>query len=357
MYLRTSTAAITTLALAFSLGACGDATGTGDIGFEPAPVESAVDALVSPVQVIGGPTAAVRSAFPTLEQEGLSYDRASLTALEQFFVRAGFDGPGVATDLVFPTALRGETFVLNELDGEWTADSTRTDAPSTGVRVIWYTVDVTGQPLVPLEEQGHVDLTDEDAGEPLSQLGIRMVSTSESGSLVLAELTEAREASDATQWSEHFESEGYYGGGVEVINFTVVSDASGDSTSGDQDFDFTITMDGPEALYTLNISGTETGANGVIQQNVVATVILNSLVTELDLDITVDESGGQSGGGTVSHDGGVSARVTISGNDFSYTDADGASLPSSQDAAIDSLVRTLYLAGLSVFVEMPLLML
>ncbi|HET6836976.1 MAG TPA: hypothetical protein VFH24_02975 [Gemmatimonadales bacterium] len=71
--------------------------------------------------------------------------------------------PGQALAAV-PPEVAGKTFIYDPVTGSYAA-STRTGAPSNGVRFILYAVDpVSYMPVEPLTETGHVDLTDLSAG-------------------------------------------------------------------------------------------------------------------------------------------------------------------------------------------------
>lgn len=355
MYPRVRVKVISALLLALPLIGCDSGTeprGTlGDLN--PGEVESAVNDLMTPIQGMAAPTTAVKSAFPTLTEQGLTFDRADQPALEGIPARTVPDGTLVAPDVVIPLEIQGRTFAYDTAAAGWAVDSTRTDAPADGVRVIWYRTDPSGRLLVG-EEAGYVDLTDEDDGGSSSAIGIRMVATTDSGTVAIAEITESLALSDS---SEDFGALGYYGGGTERIDFSLTSYAATDTATGDHEFAVVVDLDGPAASYTLDITGTETGATGAVEQNVLASVNMNGVTTELDLDLAVDETGSQSGTGTLSHDNTERARITVEENDFGYTDADGEALDAGQAGELDSLVRVLFLAGLEILTRMPLLFL
>jgi hypothetical protein len=71
--------------------------------------------------------------------------------------------PGQAMAAV-PAEVAGKTFIYDEVTSSYSA-STRTGAPSNGVRFILYEVDpVSYLPVQPLTETGHVDITDLSGG-------------------------------------------------------------------------------------------------------------------------------------------------------------------------------------------------
>jgi hypothetical protein len=64
---------------------------------------------------------------------------------------------------LFPADVLGKTFVYDPNTDQYVQDPNRTGAPLNGVRFILYSVDSNGNPIVPLQELGHVDLTDESS--------------------------------------------------------------------------------------------------------------------------------------------------------------------------------------------------
>lgn len=336
---------IATIAALLALAAAGCDSGTepdcalNDLNADE--IASLADGLLVPSRGIVGPTAAIRDAFPTLTEQGVSFRRT------------------VAADLVFPPELTGQTFVYDVETETWVADSTRTAAPADGIRVVWYDTDPTGNLLLPLDEEGYVDLTDEDSGGALSRIGIRIMDTTGDGDVAVADFSEGLERSDAEQWSETFTAAGFYGGGFDggdrIVDFDVVSQATGDTVTGDQQFTIDVTLEDQDAVYSLAITGSEEGASDANQQTYLSTVVHAGGTTELDLDIVTDETGNQSGSGTLSIDGVERVRITIAGSDFSYTDIDGNALCSGEAGDVDGLVLALFTTGYRVLFRLPLL--
>ena len=348
------TAAAAALLLAVSVAGCGDSpTGLPD-DFDAAAVADAVDAALDAQRTASQPTANLRSAFATLTGLGLTYGRAD----------GATTGPGTrllpvpvasGRSVEIPADLQGKTFVFDVDDGAWVSDSTRTAAPDSGVRVVWYTTASNGTLVTPLEERGYVDLTDEDAGGDRSTIGIRMVATTDSGDVVLADLSESFEAAGDTVWSQLLVARGFYGAGGDSVAFDITSTASGNEDTGDQEFSFSVEISSPETEYTLDIDGAENGATGVAEQTVTAIALHQGVSTRLTLDLT-EENDAQTGSGTVAYRGETVVQVTVeeTGN-FRYRNADGGDLPSSDALTIDNLVRTLYLTGVNNFFDLPLL--
>lgn len=360
MRVQIRTPAIAVITIAVLPAGCDDGTGVGlPDAFDPVAIEAAVDETLTPIQASLGPRAALLDAFDALAGMGLTFDRSG--SATPAFGPVGFgsvvtgpvwDGPAIARTEI-PTELQGKTFVYDAQDQSWSADEGRTGAPGDGVRIIWYDTDAAGSFLIPLEERGYVDLTDEDSGT-LSRLGARMVETAEGGDVTLVDFIQGYRVTDDTEWSNHAEAAGFYADASETVVFDLVSDASGSHDTGDQQSTLVVTLDGASATYSLEIGATESGGDDTADQDLTATVLHGGVTTELDLDLTHD-GGTQSGEGTISYDGRVIVRVTVEGSSFRYRDADGESFSTGTVSALDSLVRTLFLTGLTAVTTLPLL--
>ncbi len=338
--------------LALLASACDDGTGpTGSLGdFEPNEAASVVDSLYAPILGSTAPTFALRNAWQTLTAQGVSFERAG--TLQTRLLRRD-----VAGDLVFPVELQGQTFVFDLAENGWSVDSTRTDAPADGVRIIWYRTDAAGNLIQPLVEEGYVDLTDEDTGGTLSRVGIRMVATTDADEVIVSELTESIEASDGDPLSEVLRAAGFYGGASREIGFDMVSDATSDTVSGAEDLTLSIDLSGDGESYALTVTGSVASDTSAVEQNYLATVSHGGVTTQLDLDFTQETAGAQTGSGTLSHNGTTVVEITVQDSDFLYTDAEGNELTSADQVAVDTLVRTLFLTGLQAFFALPLLFL
>ncbi|MFO7894232.1 MAG: hypothetical protein R6U63_10890 [Longimicrobiales bacterium] len=338
---------IAPIAALLALAAAGCDSGTEPTGalndLNADAVASLAEGMLVPSRGIVAPVAALRDAFPVLTEQGVSFRRA------------------VAADLVFPTELTGQTFVYDVQAETWVADSARTAAPADGIRVVWYDTDPAGNLLLPLDEEGYVDLTDEDSGGALSRIGIRIMGTAGDGDVSVADFSEGLDRSGAEQWSETFTAAGFYGGGFaggdRIVDFDVVSQATGDTVSGDQQFTIDVTLEDQDAVYSLAITGSEEGASDANQQTYLSTVVHPGGTTELDLDIVTDEAGNQSGSGTLSHDGIERVRITIAESDFSYSDIDGNALSPGEAGDVDGLVLALFTTGYRLLFKLPLLFL
>lgn len=111
---------------------------------------------------------------PLLRAERLPYDAGRL--LREARPRRTESLP--VAQVVFPTEVVGQTLVWDPAENQYAVDPEREDAPSNGVRVIYYAMNpVSGLPTEPVDELGFIDLTDEDQAEE-ERLGIRVVDTS-----------------------------------------------------------------------------------------------------------------------------------------------------------------------------------
>ena len=352
MYQHSRITAIAVVLTAVFAGCGGDTTEPG-IPFDPDAVVTLVNDLVTPMDPLVAPVAAVREVFPVLVDQGLTYDPATLA----FASLQGRTAPTlrqVASDVQIPAGLAGETFVYDADQSAWVTDSART-APDSVVRIIWYATDIGGNKVFPLVEQGHVDLTDEDDGVG-SRIGMRMVATTDSGDIVLADLTERQDTSTAgTTATARFEGQGYYDTGRR-IDFQMDYQLVTETAVVDSQYTIDVRLTGPSSSLDWHVSGS-VDSTGTLDQVVDVTVSDGGTPTRMVLDVTIDASGSQSGSGTLSHRGQDVARIDVNGFDYAYTPAGGGSFSLSQQADLDSLIVTLYFAGLDALSNLPLVLL
>ena len=340
--------------LAAALAGCsGDSTGTDSLPFDPEVVTTAVGDLTGPMQRLVSPVSAVRGAFPVLVDQGLSYAPAMLALAPEGTLLSAPTLRGVAADVQIPAELAGETFVYDVDQAAWVADSTRT-APDSVVRIVWYATDDNGNRLLPLVEQGYVDLTDEDDGVG-SRIGILMVATTDTEDVVLGDLTERQDTSTTgTTETARFEARGYYDVDRRV-DFQMDYDLVTETAAVDSQYGIDVGLTGDAASVDWGVSGA-VDSTGALDQTVDVTVTAGS-ATRLLLDVTIDASGSQSGSGTLSHAGQDVVRIDVNGFDYSYTRVGGGSLSVAQQADLDTLIVTLYFAGLNALSSLPLILL
>ena len=353
MYERSRTWAISLLLLTFVLAGCGDDPVGGGIDIPAVEIGGSVDRLLRPAGEVRSASTALRSAFDFLVDQGLTFYRAGSTA-------ASIAAPGTAATRVIagaveiPAALLGETVVYNAAQAVWMVDSERTGAPANGVRIIWYETDTAGNFIVPLNELGHVDLTDEDDGTG-SRVGIVMVSTA---SGVIADFTERIDSTTtATTVEADFSAAGSFSGNDETIDFQVDYSVSANTETSDSVFTIGVTLEGTEGVYTLAIDGTASGSDSPFSQDITAEMTQDGSITTLNLDITGDAAGDQSGTGNIVCGGEVAVEIAIEGSNFRYSEPGGGSLGSGAAADFDYLVGKLYVTGLDALTRLPLLFL
>lgn len=353
---------IAALLLALAVVACGSDSTTptdGDetLDFDAIAVADAAEALVQPLQPTVEPTVSLRDAFEYLQdQEGLTFDQKPSPLVERARRIVGLETLGVARSVEFPSKIQGETFVYDAGLRAWMADTMRTGAPETGVRIIWYTTDLAGNFDLPLTERGFIDLADLDVQtDTLNQLGVRIVETSTGTPTVLTDMSQGYWIQGDAEWSEHFEAEGVYSNGTTSITFNLDSDASGNDATGDQDVTYDIVMQAPSASYTLGLTGSDDGTTNTSEESYAITLFADAVSTQLGLDFMIPESGSQQGTGSVSHDGAAVADISVQGSDFQYTAPNGRGFTDLSVSQLDTLVQTMLLDGFIVLLNLPLL--
>lgn len=264
--------------------------------------------------------------------------------------RAGLDAlvhhTALAATFEIPTGIRGSTFVWNPETRAWEADPALEGAPANGVRVLWYEVsDVTGEPVTPLAPQGHVDLTEEEL-ETLDALGVLIVRTTGGATTTLADFTYAYGDTDTeTNWTETLLVTGLFSDGSAQVDFDIGIEGGGSYETGDDSYQYTIALDGPDGRYDWSLVSSLDGATGEFLDALDAVITRGDVVTALDLELTGLADGSTAGEGTgqLSHLGAVVADIAVSGNDFSFTRPDGGSFTATQEQQLYGVVVAMYL--------------
>lgn len=347
------TALFSVLAIGVLIG-CDDGAGPGEVldNFDAPAVTAANNALVAPLQASAEATAVLRDAFPTLADSGVVFDRSG--GVDRVPGRTGFPLVDILEQVEIPPDLLGSTFVYTQQIG-WEVDPDRTGAPDNAVRVVWYDTDPSGSILFPTTEVGYMDLTDQ-SNVAAEQLGLRIVNSTGESTVVVAQLVQSYTTSPETQWEDHFEAVGMYSDGVNSVEFELSSDASGDDQTGDQQYTLDVSMVGQAASFELSTTGVVDGATETTDEDLTATVTTEGATTTLDLDIVV-ETLSEEGNGTLSHMGTAIADVSIASGNFDFTSTSGGQFSSRQEGELENLVRSMYLNGYIVLVNLPLLFL
>jgi hypothetical protein len=156
------------LALIALLAACSDSTSPKD--FNPTTTQEKADAVLAafdgnPVLkslAVLGPAIQLSVAQPALAAAPFDPTASPTTLPAHLRALANQPSFGATASLaLFPSDLLGRTLVYDSASTRYQVDSTRTDAPSAGVRIVLYAVDpVAGKVVFPLNEIGYLDLTD-----------------------------------------------------------------------------------------------------------------------------------------------------------------------------------------------------
>lgn len=198
--------------------------------------------------VFGG-TNLVRQALPRSPRRMMDAQRSGVLP------RAGAAGPRPAPEDVqalFPVDVLGKTFEWNTTTDAYAA-TTRSGAPSTGIRIIIYSVNpVGGMPVEPVQELGYLDLTDESTAAA-DQLGVLL----RLGSTTIADYAIA--AVTATT-SQRLTAAGYITGstGSGRVDFDLMSYY--DLNTGGGDWEYTLTAQaGGQIVFDFHFNGDDTG--------------------------------------------------------------------------------------------------
>jgi hypothetical protein len=188
---------------------------------------------------------------------------------------------------LFPADLLGKTLVYDSTAGRYVVDSTRTDAPGTGIRIALYAVDpVLGHVVYPLNEIGYLDIT--DVSTPSAD-AVRLVAVV-NGITYLDYVASAVRTTTTIGVS----AEGYLSDGNSQVDFnlsaTVGSSSvqldyelsSGDNSVGlvatlqsDNNFTATLTIKGGSDTVVLEATVTTSTLNGQITYNGVQAVVIS----------------------------------------------------------------------------------
>ncbi len=328
-------AALLTIAL---LGACGGDGSTNPLtGFDPDATVHTVAILTSIVPdsdaiaslelaaptLTGAPAAAV--APQPQDHLGL-FGGAALPLLRR---TAGL----AASATAIPAELLGQTLVYSPNTTGYTVDDAATGAPIDGVRVVYYSIEPFGQPALPLDSLGYMDIT-EQSTDATAAVRIQVVRTSGGTPLTISDFVAGHSAT-ATETVDHITLEGYVANGNQQTDVAVIEDfaeagsdqiatfhitlsdaASSESVdfiekdsvtvAGSSESDLTLTVDGDEGLMVLDVIGTPSGT-----------------VFRLD--------------GTVEFDGTVVANIGGTTPTPSFSNPDGSALPSSDRSSLLNL--------------------
>lgn len=316
--------------LVLLLGGCDDGISPSDLGgLDPLALVDALNRMASPLQPSGHATANLQAAVPSLAAAGVSL---------------------MPTD--FPPGATGHTFVYEPETGGWAADSVLTGAPPAGVRVLWYSLDGSGEIAHPPEVRGHIDLEPVEGGASDS---LALTVTRSDGGVTLLHLVQGLASTGEPPATNTFRAEGFYSDGSRTVDLVVGSDVSQDTGTGDEDYLLRVALDDPDLEYTLEVEGTVGGASGDTTDVVTATAVRAGATTVMEVSFRVDgDSGGENVSGTLTHRGTLIANIALVGNSYRFSKPNGDPFPSGQATELNSLFGAMSRTGFLVLLNLPL---
>ncbi len=244
--------------------------------------------------------------------------------------------PAPRLSLLLPDSLMGSTLAWNPSTGGYEVDASRTGAPSNGIRFVYYAVDpVTKKPALPLNELGYIELTDQSASTSGLLLGVKVVNTSGSSDVTLADYTVEGSVvlSGDTQLSAS--AGGYITDGTNRLDFTLsqqVSIPAGSSAvTGTTHYELasggiTLTLDGDGSFDLSTGQATSESLKLTVTDGSDTAVVDVTVAGDGTLDGKVEYQGS-----TVILIGGTVSQPT-------FTKPDGSALTDQDRQALKSLV-------------------
>lgn len=318
--------------------ACGDGpTEPRTTPFDAAAVADAVDRVLAPVDASADALAALRLASGALQAEDVSPNVLSDAAAPSRFLPAVPASPDAALAAglpLFPENLLGKTFVWDPAAGRYVVDESRTGAPSDGVRFVYYAVDpTTHEPVEPLNELGHLDVTDR-SGASAVRVGLKLVRTAGASPRTLMDYLVAVSYSVTSEsLTLRQTAEGWLADDADRLEFDLEQAVTfrDDGTLG-VDVDYALSLNDDVALRyegtisldlasgTGTLSGTVTAARGGDRS------VLAFTVTE---DETID--------GTLKHNGETVVLISGAAENPTFTGPNGQALTAAEVAALGSI--------------------
>lgn len=319
--------------------------------FEGSAITAAVEAAAAPADASADANFLLADFIATVLNGGFSADPH--TVVDRL---RGGDVLVTSRDLLLrpqvdiPPEMQGATFIWNPETGNWEIDESRTGAPSNGLRVVWYETNDLGEPAIPLSEQGHVDITDEDTST-LEQVGVEIVRTA-GGTVTLADFTQSYASTEtSTGWTEAVHMDGFFSNGTDHVDFQVGIENEGVSSTQDETLTFYIFFEGPDGSYDWNLDSSWDHATQTAESVLTVAILEGGIPTVLTMDITDDEE--TFGEGTLSHRNVVIANVTLSNGQFGFTKPGGGSFTSQQQQELQGAVFAMYLYGPLILLSLP----
>lgn len=319
-----------TASLVLLLGGCDDGTSPSDLGgLDPVALARALDDFLAPLPASGEARANLQAALPALAGAGIS-----------------------PVPPEFSTEATGQTFAYDPETSDWAVDSSLEGAPPTGVSVLWYALDGTGEITQPLEGMGRIDLRPIE-GETSDSLGLTIRRTA--GEVVLLDLVQVFESTGDATVVESFVAAGSYSDGTTTVDVSITSDASRNATTEDEDYLLRVGLEDATTHYALEVEGDVDGASGDVSDRITVTATRGGAATVLDMSFnTAGATGATDASGTLAHAGQVIANVTVVGNSYRFTKPDDDPFPTGQATDLNNLFSAMTRTGFLVVLNLPL---
>ena len=352
------------LAALVALGACDDATTPGGNAIENLD-DQAIESSLNDVAAVAIESQDAReslaSAMLSLVGMGVQFAPAEVRRPDMAVVARRVDRnlaslldmtTSIRPMTSFPADVQGETFVYNTSTEEWEIDGSRSGAPANGVRIVYYTTDQFGAPMIPLQEVGYIDLTDEDT-QNANGLGVRIVRNA--GNVTLADFTQTySENETSTTYTYSVSVVGFYSDGTTQVDFDVSENGTGTDTT--DDITFSLTFDGPDATFTWTADEEIDYSAETVTGEMVLSVIRGGITTALTFTANGDDFENTYTTGFLSHGGSTIANIAINAQDeFVYTKPGGGTFTATEEARIENVVLSLFITGLTLALATPML--
>lgn len=220
--------------------------------------------------------------------------------------------------VIFPADVLGKTFTYNTTTQQYQLSS-ETGAPSNGVRFKLYAVNAgTGQVIVPLQDIGYLQLTDESSPSSVA-LGIKAVINGTT-------LLEYKASATITTVSVAFSAQGYVSDGTTQVDFDLSQSFS--QTTG-------ITID-----YVVEVPENRVGVHLEAGLNLALVGSITLTISHEGNETVVDVKGSLNGAisGTIEHNGDVVVNISGTTDNPVFIDATGTPLTPQQLDALENLV-------------------
>jgi len=312
------------LALLALLAACSDSTSPKD--FNPTTTQQKADAVLAafdgnPVLkslAVLGPAIQLSVAQPALAAAPFDPTASPTTLPAHLRALANQPSFGATASLaLFPADLLGRTLVYDSATTRYQVDSTRTDAPSTGVRIALYAVDpIAGKVVFPLNEIGYLDLT--DVSTPSAD-AVRIKAVV--GSTTYLDYTAS--ATRATN-SAGVSAEGFVSNGTDQVDFNLSVTIALNST--DVDIDYQLTSGSNSVGLVAHLGPTENDLN--------ATVTITGGGDTVILEVTGDTS---TLGGQITYNGDQVVVIGGTPDNPTFTRPDGTPLTQAEITSLNAI--------------------